>query len=296
MLTAPARIGVSPDALCPDLSAEERDALRQFWRVYHRHFDELADAIDLDAEERPELAAFIGRAGSSERLRSRDLISHAIVENDWEPYLTMIAATGARYAEAGLSFGAWFATGRALRMRITPLVVDALPHEPERLAQAVRGAAIFVDLMMITIGGAYLAAKERIITAQQADIRDLSTPVLELRSGLLLMPLIGTIDTRRAADLTDALLATISKRRGTVFIIDVTGVPAVDTAVAAHLMHTIRAARLMGATGIIAGISAANAQTLASLGIDFYGIDIVGTLADAVEEADALPSISLPAA
>jgi rsbT co-antagonist protein RsbR len=197
----------------------------------------------------------------------------------------MIAATGAGYAKAGLSFGAWFATGRGLRMRITPLVVDALPHEPERLAQAVRGVAIFVDLMMITIGGAYLEAKERIITAQQQDIRDLSTPVLELRSGLLLMPLIGSIDTRRAADLTDALLAAINTQDGTVFVIDVTGVPAVDSAVAMHLMRAISAARLMGGTGIIAGISAANAQTLASLGVDFHGIEIAGTLADAVEQA-----------
>jgi rsbT co-antagonist protein RsbR len=187
-----------------------------------------------------------------------------------------------------LSFGAWFGAGRALRMRITPLVVDALGAEPERLGAAVRGGAIFVDVAMIAVGGAYLAAKERIIRTQAEAIRELSTPVLELRPGLLLLALVGLIDTERADGLTQQLLAAITARRSTVVIIDVTGVPAIDTAVAGHLIHAVEASRLMGATGILAGLSTANAQTLVSLGIEFRSLNVVGTLADAVEEAEAL--------
>jgi anti-anti-sigma regulatory factor len=269
----------------PDLSVEERAALAEFWGVYEAHFDDVAAAVEVDALEHPELAGFVGGTGGVQRLGSRKLVRRAIVEDDWQPYLGIIHETGTRYAEAGLSFGAWFGAGRALRRRITPLVVDALREEPQRLAEAIRGVAIFVDLAMITIGNAYLAANERIIRVQQQAIRDLSTPVLELRSGLLLLPLIGLIDTERATGLTEQLLASISTGRSRVVILDVTGVPAIDSAVATHLLHSAEAARLMGATCILAGMSAANAQILAGLGVSFSSISVVGTLGDAVAEA-----------
>ena len=96
------------------------------------------------------------------------------------------------------------------------------------------------------------------------------------------------IDTERADGLTEQLLAAITARRSTVVIIDVTGVPAIDTAVASHLMHAVEAARLMGATGILAGLSTANAQTIVGLGIDFRSLHVVGTLADAIGEAELL--------
>ena len=169
-----------------------------------------------------------------------------------------------------------------------PLIVDALRSEPERLGDAVRGGAIYVDLAMVTIGGAYLEAKERIIRTQEAAIRELSTPVLELRPGLLLLALVGLIDTERADSLTEQLLTAITARRSTVVIINVTGVPAIDTAVASHLMHAVEAARLMGATGILAGLSTPNARTLVSLGVSFSNLHVVGTVADAMEEAEAL--------
>ena len=272
----------------PDLSVSEREALAEFWGVYEEHFDDITDAVEEDARAHPELAVFVGATGSAERLERREQIRRAIADDDWHPYLARIYEAGARYAEAGLSFGAWFGAGRALRVTIIPLIVDALRPEPERLGEAVRGAAIFVDLAVVTIGGAYLEAKERIIRTQEEAIRELSTPVLELRPGLLLLALVGLIDTERADSLTEQLLAAITARRSTVVIIDVTGVPAIDTAVASHLMHAVEAARLMGAIGILAGLSTANARTLVSLGIDFRSFHVVGTLADAMEGAEAL--------
>jgi anti-anti-sigma regulatory factor len=256
--------------------------------VYEPHFDEVMDAVEADAREHPELVVFVGAVEPAERRERREQIRSAIVDDDWHPYLARIYETGARYAQAGLGFGAWFGAGRVLRVTIMPLIVDELRADPERLAEAVRGAAIFVDLAMFTIGDAYLEAKERITRTQEAAIRELSTPVLELRPGLLLLALVGLIDTERADSLTEQLLAAITARRSTVVIIDVTGVPAIDTAVASHLMHAVEAARLMGAIGILAGLSTANARTLVSLGIDFRSLHVVGTLADAVEEAEAL--------
>jgi anti-anti-sigma regulatory factor len=272
----------------PDLSTSEREALAEFWGVYEEHFDEVADAVEQDARGHPELAAFVGATGPAERFERREQIRSAIVDDEWHAYQAGIYEAGARYAQAGLSFGTWFGAGRALRVTIIPLIVDTLRAEPERLGDAVRGGAIFVDLAMVTIGGAYLEAKERIIRTQEEAIRELSTPVLELRPGLLLLALVGLIDTERAGNLTEQLLAAITARRSTVVIIDVTGVPAIDTAVASHLINAVEAARLMGATGILAGLSTANARTLVGLGIDFRSLHVVGTLADAVEEAEAL--------
>ena len=123
------------------------------------------------------------RKSCAEKIRS------AIVDDDWGAYQARIYEAGARYAQAGLSFGTWFGAGRALRVTIIPMIVDALRSDPERLGEAVRGAAIFVDVAMVTIGGAYLEAKERIIRTQEEAIRELSTPVLEPRPGLLLLPL-----------------------------------------------------------------------------------------------------------
>ncbi len=106
--------------------------------------------------------------------------------------------TGARYAEAGLSFSAWFATGRALRSKLVPVLIDELGDEPERLAHALRGVSIFIDRVILAVGDSFIDSKQRIILEQQDVFRSLSTPVLELRNGLPLVPLIGFIDSERA--------------------------------------------------------------------------------------------------
>ena len=271
----------------PDLTVSEREALAEFWGVYEEHFDDITDAVEEDARAHPELAVFVGATGSAERLERREQIQRAIADDDWHPYLARIYEAGARYAEAGLSFGAWFGAGRALRVTIIPLIVDALRPEPERLGEAVRGAAIFVDLAVVTIGGAYLEAKERIIRTQEEAIRELSTPVLELRPGLLLLALVGLIDTERADSLTEQLLAAITARRSTVVIIDVTGVPAIDTA------GQPPDARRRG--GAPHGCDRHPRRALHCERADarqsrhrLRSFHVVGTLADAMEEAEAL--------
>jgi anti-anti-sigma regulatory factor len=210
------------------------------------------------------------------------------MDGDWSPYLTRMGDSGVRYAEAGLGFNAWFAPGRALRSRVMPRLVAALSDEPERLAAAVRGVAILIDLVMVAVGESYVGAKERIIVEQQDVLRELSTPVLELRPGLLLVPLIGLIDSDRALLLTQQLLEGIAASRAKAVVLDITGVPAVDSAVVNHLMQTVQATRLMGAHTLISGLSAENAQTLVRLGLDLAPLNTVGTLADGVLAAGAI--------
>ncbi len=141
---------------------------------------------------------------------------------------------------------------------------------------------------MTAIGEQYLWVKERTILAQQEAIRELSTPVLELREGLLLVPIVGLIDSDRARRLTESLLSAIRERRASVVVMDVTGVAAVDSSVANHLMQTVSAARLMGATALVTGISPDIAETLVRLGLDLSSVRAMGDLRAGIEAADEL--------
>jgi anti-anti-sigma regulatory factor/putative methionine-R-sulfoxide reductase with GAF domain len=123
-----------------------------------------------------------------------------------------------------------------------------------------------------------LQLQQEVIEAQQRAIRELSTPIIPILEGVIVMPLIGSIDTMRARDVTRGLLAGIREHRARVVILDITGVPIVDSGVAAYLNKTIQAARLKGARTIVTGISDAVAETIVDLGIDWSGIETVADL------------------
>jgi anti-anti-sigma regulatory factor len=120
--------------------------------------------------------------------------------------------------------------------------------------------------------------QQEIIEAQKQTLRELSTPIIPVMERIIVMPLIGDIDSRRARDITRGLLAGIRQHRARVVILDITGVSIIDTGVANHLNKTIQAARLKGARTIVTGISDAVAETIVDLGIDWTGIDTVSDL------------------
>lgn len=275
-------------ATAPQLNNSDQGALREFWDVYETHFEDIGAELAEDAAAHPELANFVGAGDAESVTENRQRIAEAINDGDWQAYLADLVDTGARYAEAGVGFSAWFATGRALRARLVPLLIDALGDEPERLADALRGVSIFIDAVMLAVADSFIDAKQRIIVEQQDVLRGLSTPVLELRDGLLLVPLIGFIDSERALLLTGKLLEAIAARRAKAIVLDITGVPAVDSAVANHLMQTVQATQLMGAHTLISGLSPENAQTLVRLGLDLGRLNTVGTLSDGVLAASAI--------
>ena len=121
--------------------------------------------------------------------------------------------------------------------------------------------------------------------AEQA-ILELSTPVLQLREGLLILPIIGILDSQRARQLTEQLLNSIRDNRAKVAVVDITGVAAVDSKVANHLLQTAEAARLMGAIVILTGLSPEVAQSLVSIGVDLGRLITAGDLRGGVIEAD----------
>jgi len=139
-----------------------------------------------------------------------------------------------------------------------------------------------------TVGVSFVQERERIIREQQEAIRELSTPVLQVRERLLILPIIGVIDPQRARQLTEQLLRGIRGNRAKVVVIDITGVPSVDSGVANHRVQTVDASRLMGATVIVSGLSSEIAQTLVTIGVDLTKMKTVGDLQGGIEEAERL--------
>jgi rsbT co-antagonist protein RsbR len=144
-----------------------------------------------------------------------------------------------------------------------------------------------------TVGVNFVQERERIIRQQQEAIRELSTPVLQVRERLLILPIIGVLDGERAKQLTEQLLRGIRTHRAKVVVIDITGAPDVDEAVANHLVQTVDASRLMGASVIITGLSPTIAQTLVTIGVDLSKMNTIGDLQGGLEEAERLLGYSV---
>jgi len=137
-----------------------------------------------------------------------------------------------------------------------------------------------------TVAVGFVQERERVIRQQQEAIRELSTPVLQVRERLLILPIIGVVDSERARQLTEQLLRGVRSNRAKVVVMDITGVPSVDATVANHLVQTVEASRLLGATVIVTGLSPEIAQTLVTIGVDLTKMNTVGDLQGGIEEAE----------
>lgn len=192
---------------------------------------------------------------------------------------------GATHASIGLDVK-WYLGAYCFYMRkVADRLFDLYKNEPKK---AISAYFALKKLVFMDIGLAidtYIYQREATIIKQQEAIRELSTPVLQLRPELLILPIIGEIDSFRARQLTEQLLHAIRDKRAKVVVIDITGVPTVDSRVANHLVQTVDATRLMGAIIIITGLSAEVAQTLVTIGVDLSKITTVGDLQGGIEEA-----------
>lgn len=164
------------------------------------------------------------------------------------------------------------------------LVVE-MSNSPTELAQALTLLDVVSDQLSLACFESYVETRERVIAQQSISLQELSSPVIRLWDQLLLLPLVGVIDTFRARQVTERLLDAITRFEATVTIIDVTGVPVFDTSVARHIMKAIDAAQLLGSRIVMTGISPEGAQTLTKLGISFSGVISRATLRAGVAEA-----------
>lgn len=167
-------------------------------------------------------------------------------------------------------------------------IFDAFENDPKKARE------LFFSLMKLVfmdIGLAidtYIFQGEITIREQQKAINELSTPVLQMRDELLILPIIGVIDTRRAREITEKLLSFIRDRRAKVVVIDITGVSTLDSKAANHLLQTVDASRLMGAAVIVTGLSSEVAQTLVTIGMDLSKLNTVGDLQGGILEAERI--------
>jgi rsbT co-antagonist protein RsbR len=171
-----------------------------------------------------------------------------------------------------------------------------LQNDAAALGDAMWITTMELDRLALLTTEMFLKSREEVIMRQQQELLELSTPVVELWEGILALPLIGTLDSARTQIVMESLLQAIVRTGSSLAIIDITGVPTVDTLVAQHLLKTVAAARLMGADCIISGIRPQIAQTIVHLGVDLSAVTTKATLADAFTVALRRTNSSLIAA
>jgi rsbT co-antagonist protein RsbR len=169
----------------------------------------------------------------------------------------------------------------SLKQSIFKRVTEILKTDPAALASTLWEATVALDALGLYTTEVFQQAREQLIARQQEELIELSTPVVQLWEGVLALPLIGTLDSERTQVVMESLLERLVATGSSIAVIDITGVPTVDTLVAQHLLKTVAAAQLMGADCIISGIRPQIAQTIVHLGIDLSAVATKASLADA---------------
>jgi rsbT co-antagonist protein RsbR len=170
----------------------------------------------------------------------------------------------------------------ALKGPVFATLQEAYAGQSQALAEQTWEVSQLLDLMAMHTIRVYQKSREGVIKRQQEELLELSTPVVKLWDGVLALPMIGTLDSQRTQVVMESLLQRIVDTGSEIAIIDITGVPTVDTLVAQHLLKTVTAIRLMGADCIISGVRPQIAQTIVHLGLDLQGVVTKANLADAL--------------
>jgi rsbT co-antagonist protein RsbR len=203
----------------------------------------------------------------------------------WEDLRHALAEASAADAAQGRQAGETSRFILALKAPVFVRLQRQLGKDVDDLMASVLWASALVDAMAQFTASSYQQSREDMILRQQQELLELSTPVIKLWDGVLAVPMIGTLDSGRSQLVMEALLQRIVETGSELAIIDITGVPTVDTLVAQHLIKTVAAIRLMGADCIISGIRPQIAQTIVHLGIDLQGVTTKASLADALSAA-----------
>jgi rsbT co-antagonist protein RsbR len=219
----------------------------------------------------------------------RSAVPHADPENvmgrDWDDVRHALEDISRARARAGMSPMQTAMFIFSLKEPLFARIRAEFASDAERLADATWQTTVLLDRLGLYTTEVYQRGREELIVRQQQEMMELSTPVVELWDGVLALPLIGTLDSARTQVVMESLLQRIVDTGAAIAIIDITGVPTVDTLVAQHLLKTVAAARLMGADCIISGIRPQIAQTIVHLGVELQDVLTKATLADAFSVA-----------
>ena len=199
----------------------------------------------------------------------------------WAPVREMLGELSRSRATQGFSPTQVATFVFSLKQPLFTRVRTFLKDDAPALSQALWDITTLVDSLGLHTTEVYQQARESVIARQQEELIEISTPVVELWPGILALPLIGTLDSERTQVVMESLLKRLVDTGSSIAVIDITGVPTVDTLVAQHLLKTVSAAQLMGADCIISGIRPQIAQTIVHLGIDLSGVATKASLSDA---------------
>ncbi|MCL7364376.1 MULTISPECIES: STAS domain-containing protein [Streptomyces] len=195
-----------------------------------------------------------------------------------------LARMGAARSRAGLSTAQVSSELAALRPPVENLLVSDLPEDAtaEHVRACVTTLSVLMGTLRVVVMQTALSEGQALIDRQRLQLLEVATPVIKLWDGIVAVPLIGTLDSARSQVVMETLLESVVEQQARYAILDITGVPTVDSLVAQHLMKTVAAARLMGAECIVSGIRPAIAQTMVHLGLDLGTVVTRASLADAL--------------
>jgi rsbT co-antagonist protein RsbR len=267
---------VEDDAFIRQILASQREAVLQEWLTEVGEGATMQRGASADAREMLDaLHAGFDAGGDPSRVE----------DQQWAALRSILGGISKSRAAQGATAGETSRFVLSLKKPLFSRLQSRRAVDSARVIKEVWDASTFVDALAAFTATAYQRSREDIITRQQQELLELSTPVVKLWEGVLAVPMIGTLDSSRTQLVMETLLQRIVETGSAVAIIDITGVPTVDTLVAQHLLKTVAAIRLMGADCIISGIRPQIAQTIVHLGIDLEGVTTKASLADALAVA-----------
>jgi rsbT co-antagonist protein RsbR len=266
----------SYSSLIADLLQEQGSAIRAEWEAQLDQQTVGSKKLRKD-EQRAQCDEFLGTFVTAMRGEG----SANIEDRSWNDMRKVLDNISATRAKAGSSSSETATFVFSVKQPIFAVLRARLADRPDVLAAAFWAVSTVLDKLGLYTVEVFQRGRDQIVARQQQELLELSTPVIKLWEGVLALPLIGTLDSMRAQVVMESILQKIVDTGATIAIIDITGVPTVDTLVAQHLMKTIAAARLMGADCIISGIRPQIAQTIVHLGVDLANVTTKATLADA---------------
>jgi rsbT co-antagonist protein RsbR len=268
------------------LDEEDLGHVREFAALAKPHMDEMVDTWYEWLRTLSDYEEFFSDEATLHRVQALqqdywDLFMEAAVD---DAYVSKRRRVGEAHARIGLPLNTYFA-GMNTFMELFGRCVRESDIEDGKRAQIEESVSKLLHLDTAIVVETYNLMVEETLTAQAKSLMEMSTPVTQIWSGILLLPIVGIIDSKRARDIMNATLAKIGETQARIFILDISGVGVVDTAVANHLIKITRATRLMGCDCTISGVSPSIAQTIVDLGIDVGRIKTTSTMKDALADA-----------
>ena len=264
------------------LLQSHRDAILKEWITFQQRDLSLRNSLLKAGELEQQCADFLNAL--VEALRT-DPAGDVQTSQSWTAVRDLLATISRSRARQGFTTTETATFVFSLKQAIFSLLRREMGSDPARLIDAIWQVSQMIDRLGLYTADTYQKGREDIISRQQQELMELSTPVVRLWDGVLALPLIGTLDSARTQVVMESLLQAVVDTESSIAIIDITGVPVVDTLVAQHLLKTVAAARLMGADCIISGIRPQIAQTIIHLGVDITAVVTKATLADAFKLA-----------